>query len=68
MITPLDVVCLQIIEASRRGDEAHYHLTDPPHFHPRTILEEATFHITERAISLKQIGFDYYDNVVTYRV
>ena len=68
MITPIDCICLQMIQAANRVDEAHYHLTDPPHFHPRTMLEEATFHVTERAVSLKQIGFDYYSNIVTYRI
>ena len=40
MITPIDCICLQMIQAANRVDEAHYHLTDPPHFHPRTMLEE----------------------------
>ncbi len=34
MITPIDCICLQMIQAANRVDEAHYHLTDPPHFHP----------------------------------
>lgn len=68
MITPIDVVCMQIIESSRRGDEAHYHLAHPIYPHHRSPVDEANFHIVDRTISLAQIGFDYYDNVVTYRV
>lgn len=68
MITPIDVVCLQMIHAERYGDEAHYHLANPPLSHPRPPLEEANFHIVDRTISLNQIGFDYYDNIVTYRL
>lgn len=68
MITPVDVVCMQIIVAEKKVDAAHYHLNDPPQPHPRSPLEEATFHLVDRAIRYSQIGFDYYDNVVTYRV
>lgn len=68
MITPIDVVCMQIIVAERKADSAHYHLTAPPQPHPRSPMEEATFHLVDRAIGLSQTGFDYYDNVVVYRV
>lgn len=68
MVTPLDAVCLQMIQASRRVDEAHYYLADPPRPHPRQMIEEANFHLIERNISMNQIGFDYYSNIVTYRV
>lgn len=68
MITPIDVVCMQIIESAKRTDSAHYHLADPARAKPRSLLEEANFHLVERAISMKQIGFDYYNNIVTYRV
>lgn len=68
MITPLDSVCLQMIQAEKRVDEAHYHLADPPRAHPSSVLEEANFHLVSRNIEMKQIGFDYYNNIVTYRV
>lgn len=68
MITPLDVVCLQVINAANSRDEAHYHLANPPLAHPRSPLEEAPFHIVDRAITMSQIGFDYYENIVVYRV
>lgn len=68
MITPLDTACMQIIQAERRPDEAHYHLADPPVNHPRPIMDEANFHLVDRSIGMNQVGFDYYDNVVTYRV
>lgn len=68
MITPLDTVCMQIIAADKKVDSAHYHLADPPAAKPRPMLEEANFHLVERAITMDQIGFDYYNNVVTYRI
>lgn len=68
MVTPIDAVCLQMIQAARRVDEAHYHLVQPTISPPRTMLDEANFHLVERNISLNQIGFDYYSNIVTYRV
>lgn len=68
MVTPLDVVCMQIIEAEKRPQEVHYHLANPPLAKPRPVLEEANFHIVDRAIGMSQIGFDYYANIVTYRV
>lgn len=68
MITPIDVVCMQIIEAEKKVETVHYHLADPPAAKPRPMLEEANFHIVDRSISMNQIGFDYYANVVTYRV
>lgn len=68
MITPLDVVCMQIIQAEKRVDSAHYHLENPPLQKPRHIFEEANFHLVDRTISMSQIGFDYYANVVTYRI
>lgn len=68
MITPLDCACVQMIQAAKRVDEAHYHLADPPLAHPRPIMDEANFHLVERNISNAQIGFDYYYNIVTYRV
>ncbi|MBD5553470.1 MAG: hypothetical protein HDQ44_03945 [Desulfovibrio sp.] len=68
MITPLDAVCLQLIQAARRVEEAHYHLANPPLSHPRPLMDEANFHLVERNISMGQIGFDYYSNLVTYRV
>lgn len=68
MITPIDVVCMQIIDAEKRVEHVHYHLNNPPLAHPRSPLEEATFHLVDRNISYNQIGFDYYANTVTYRV
>lgn len=68
MITPLDVVCMAIIVAEKKVDEAHYHLANPPLNKPRHIFEEANFHLVDRTIGMSQIGFDYYDNIVTYRV
>ncbi|MBD5417756.1 MAG: hypothetical protein HDR50_08905 [Desulfovibrio sp.] len=67
MVTPIEVVCLQMA-SSARGDEAHYHLADPQRAKPRPMTEMANFHIVDRTISLAQIGFDFYDNIVTYRV
>lgn len=68
MITPLDCVCMQIIVAERRVDEAHYHLNDAALQRPRHIMDEANFHLINRQIKMKQIGFDYYNNIVTYRI
>ena len=68
MITPLDVICLQMLQAERRPVEVHYHLANPPLAHPRPIMDEANFHLVSRHIANSQIGFDYYDNIVTYRV
>lgn len=68
MIQPVDAIRLIIAHADRSPAEAHYHLADPPLAHPRPIMEEAIFHIVDRNISLGQIGFDYYSNIVTYRV
>ena len=68
MLTPLDVACTQIIQAAKRVDEAHYQLKDPPSAQPRPMTEEANFHLINRTIALNQIGFDYYDNIVVYRV
>lgn len=68
MITPVDVICMQIITAEKRPVEAHYHLANPPDPHPRSPLEEAAFHLVDRTIAYNQIGFDYYANVVTYRI
>ena len=68
MVTPLDVNCMQIIQAENRVDKAHYHIDNPPLSHPRPMLEEANFHLVDRKISMNQVGFDYYSNVVTYRV
>lgn len=68
MITPIDVICLQMIWAERRVDAAHYHLADAGVEHPRYLMDEANFHLINRAITMDQIGFDYYDNVVVYRV
>lgn len=68
MITPIDIVCLHMAWAARGPDEAHYHLADPQRARPRPMAEAANFHIVDRTIGLAQIGFDYYDNIVTYRV
>lgn len=68
MITPLDVACMQIIQMDQKVDGAHYHLANPPLDKPRHIFEEANFHLVDRTIGMSQIGFDYYYNVVTYRV
>lgn len=69
MITPLDVVCLHLIHAEKfHVPEAHYHLADAAVEHPRYLMDEANFHLINRAITMDQIGFDYYDNVVVYRV
>lgn len=68
MVTPIEVVCLQMAGAARGPHEAHYHLADPQRAKPRPMTEAANFHIVDRTITLAQIGFDYYDNIVTYRV
>lgn len=68
MITPLDVVCMQILQAEKRVDTVHYHVTDPPAARPRPLLDEANFHLVDRQIEMSQIGFDYYANIVTYRI
>ncbi len=68
MVTPLNVACLQLLNAAERVDEAHYHLVKAPQAYPRQSLEEANFHLVERNIAMSQIGFDYYSNIVTYRV
>lgn len=68
MITPVDCVCMQIIQADRQAQTGHSHYYAPPQPHPRSPLEEATFHLVSRNITGAQIGFDYYANVVTYRV
>lgn len=68
MIQPLDIIRMINTHADRIPDEAHYHLADPPLAHCRPIMEEAIFHIVDRTISLGQMGFDYYNNIVTYRV
>lgn len=59
---------MQIIDAENRVDKAHYHIDDPPAAKPRPMLEEANFHIVDRVIGMGQIGFDYYANIVTYRI
>lgn len=68
MVTPLDAVCLQMIQAAQKTQEVHYHLANPPLSHPRSMLEEANFHLVDRHIRMSQIGFDYYHNIVTYRI
>lgn len=68
MITPIDIICLQMYHSNHRVDEAHYHLANPPLPHPRSLMEEANFHLVDRNIEMRQIGFDYYYNIVTYRV
>ena len=68
MVTPIDLVCLQMASCARGRDETHYHIADPQRARPRALTEAANFHIVDRTISLAQIGFDYYDNIVTYRV
>lgn len=59
---------MQIIDAEKRVDSAHYHIANPPLPHPRSPLEEATFHLVNRAITLNQAVFDYYDNTLSFRV
>lgn len=68
IVTAMDVACLQVIQASDKVDRAHYHVDNPPEAHPRQLLEEANFHLVDRNIAMSQIGFDYYTNIVTYRV
>lgn len=68
MLTPLDAVCLQMIQAVSKVQEAHYHLANPPEPHPGHLLDQANFHLVDRHISMSQIGFDYYSNIVTYRI
>lgn len=68
MITPVDVICLQMIQAERRPEQAHYHLANPPLARPRPVMDEANFQLVSHRITHAQIGFDYYDNIVTYRV
>lgn len=59
---------MQIISAEKKVDAAHYHLNDAALQRPRHIMDEANFHLINRQIKMKQIGFDYYDNIVTYRI
>ncbi len=68
MITPIDVICLQMIHATNKVESAHYHLEYPPMAKPNHIMDEANFHLINRSIQYDQIGFDYYDNIVVYRV
>lgn len=68
MITPIDIICLQMSYADQKVEHVHYHLADPPRSHPQGIMEEANFHLVDRHITMDQIGFDYYENTVTYRV
>lgn len=68
MVTAIDIACMQIIQAEKKVDSAHYHLANPPLAKPRPPLEDARFHLVERNIAMTQIGFDYYANLVTYRV
>lgn len=68
MITPIEVVFLRTWHESLAPHHAHYHLENPPLPHHRSPIDEANFHIIDRNISMSQIGFDYYANVVTYRV
>ena len=59
---------MQILQAEERVDRAHYHIANPPQPHPRSPLEEANFHIVDRAVTLDQAVFDYYDNILSFRV
>lgn len=66
MITPLDLV----YQAANHSPpvEAHYHLASS-HVHAGPdVIEMANFHLINRNIDMGQIGFDYYYNIVTYRV
>lgn len=68
MNTVVDIACMQIIQAEKRVDHAHYHIANPPEPHPQSPLEEAPFHIVNRAVTLNQAMFDYYDNTLSFRV
>lgn len=68
IVTATDIACLQVIQAADKVDRAHYHIENPPQPHPRQMLEEANFQLVNRNISMNQVGFDYYSNIVTYRV
>ena len=62
----------QIYHAASHADpivrEAHYHLASQPASCNHATLEQATFHLVSRNISMSQIGYDHYYNIVTYRV
>ncbi|MDO5484072.1 MAG: hypothetical protein Q4F27_04105 [Desulfovibrionaceae bacterium] len=66
MITPLDL----IYQAASQPEpvEAHYHLAARQVYTGPDAVEMANFHLINRNIDMNQIGFDYYYNVVTYRV
>ena len=68
MITAIDIACMQIIQGEKKPEHIHYHLQDPMPSKPVHIFEEANFHLVDRNIAMSQIGFDYYANIVTYRV
>lgn len=68
MITPIDAINYTIAHANRIPDEAHYYLASLPLQDNRPLMDQANFHLVDRNISMSQIGFDYYSNVVTYRV
>lgn len=68
MITPIDAINYAIAHSERSIQEVHYHLAYLPLEDNRPLMDEANFHIIDRNISMSQIGFDYYYNVVTYRI
>lgn len=68
MLTPIDAINYTIAHANRAVEEAHYYLASLPLQDNRPLMDQANFHLVDRTISMSQIGFDYYSNVVTYRV
>ena len=68
MVTVKDALYQMIINSIKPPREAHYHLTYYKFHDSPMIMDMANFHIVDRTISMSQIGFDHYRNVVTYRV
>ena len=68
MISPIDAIDYAIAHSGRIPDEAHYYLATLPLQDNRPLMDQANFHIVDRTIGTSQIGFDYYYNIVTYRI
>lgn len=68
MISPIGAIEYAVAHSVRVPDEAHYYLAALPLEDSRPLMDEANFHIVNRTIGMSQIGFDYYYNIVTYRV
>ena len=65
MISPIDAINYTMAHVSKIPDEAHYYLASLPLQDNRPLMDQANFHLVDRNISMSQIGFDYYYNIVT---